>query len=92
VNDFSPPVQRDRGAFYFCYKVEASVNDPAGQIILGVWWGLEKVMGELCPRCSLRALTIYYDEETDLELGGRCEECGYKGFFMRGKLVQVAAI
>ena len=53
-------------------------------------WNLDKIGGDLCPRCGLRALVIYYEDETDLQLGARCEECGLKGFFMNGKLVQVA--
>jgi DNA-directed RNA polymerase subunit RPC12/RpoP len=51
---------------------------------------LYKLAGGLCPRCHLRTLATYYEEETDLELGARCEECGLKGFFTRGKLIQVA--
>jgi len=51
---------------------------------------LDKIDGDLCPRCGLRALAIYYEDETDLQLGAHCEECGLKGFFMNGKLVQIA--
>lgn len=51
---------------------------------------MDKVVGELCPRCGLQTLTIYYEDETDLQLGARCEECGLKGFYMSGKLMQVA--
>jgi hypothetical protein len=53
-------------------------------------WNLEKIGGDLYPRCGLRALAIYYEDETDLQLGARCEEFALKGFFMNGKLVQVA--
>ena len=51
---------------------------------------MDKVSGDVCPRCGLQTLTIYYEEETDVELGARCEECGFKGFCVNGRLVQVA--
>jgi DNA-directed RNA polymerase subunit RPC12/RpoP len=51
---------------------------------------LEKICGDLCPRCGLKTLAIYYEDDTDLQLGARCEECSLTGFFMNGKLVQVA--
>ena len=51
---------------------------------------MDKIGGDLCPRCGLKALAIYYEDETDLQLGARCEERGLKGFFMNRKLVQVA--
>lgn len=50
---------------------------------------LDKTTGNICPRCGLQTLNIYYEDETDLQLGARCEECGLKGFFMNGKLVQI---
>ncbi len=50
---------------------------------------LDKTTGDVCPRCGLQTLTIYYEDEADLQLGARCEECGLKGFFMNGKLVQI---
>lgn len=50
---------------------------------------MDKVPGDVCPRCRLQTLTIYYEEETDLELGAMCEECGFKGFYVNDKLVQV---
>jgi hypothetical protein len=53
-------------------------------------WNLNKIGGDLCPRCGLRAFAIYYEDETDLQLGARCEEFALKGFFMNWKLVQVA--
>ena len=61
-----------------------------GRKILEKVVGLEKISGDLCPRCGLQTLTIYYEDETDLQLGARCEECGFKGFFMLGKLIKVA--
>ena len=51
---------------------------------------LGKVSGDICPRCQLQTPTIYYGEDSDPELGARCEVCGFKGFYMNGKLVQVA--
>jgi DNA-directed RNA polymerase subunit RPC12/RpoP len=51
---------------------------------------LDTTMGNRCPRCGLQTLVIYYEDESDLQLGARCEECGLKGFFMKGKLVQLA--
>ena len=38
----------------------------------------------------LETLAAYYEEESDLELGAGCGEFGFKIFFIRGKLVQVA--
>ena len=56
------------------------------------WGSLEKTSGDLCPRCGLQTLTIYYEDDTDLQLGARCEECDFKGFYMRGKLIKVANV
>ena len=53
---------------------------------------LEKTSGDLCPRCGLQTLTIYYEDDTDLQLGARCEECDFKGFYMRGKLIKAANV
>ena len=51
---------------------------------------MDKVAGDLCPRCGQRSLDVYYEEGSDLQLGAHCEECGLKGFFMNGKLVPLA--
>jgi len=51
---------------------------------------MDEIGGDPCPRCGLRTFTIYYEDDTDLQIGAHCEECGLKGFFMNGKLVQVA--
>jgi DNA-directed RNA polymerase subunit RPC12/RpoP len=51
---------------------------------------MDKVEGDLCPRCGQKALDVYYEEGSDLQLGAHCEECGLKGFFTNGKLVQLA--
>jgi len=51
---------------------------------------MEKVEGDLCPRCGQRSLDVYYEDGSDLQLGAHCEECGLKGFFMNGKLIPLA--
>jgi len=48
---------------------------------------MDKVEGDLCPRCGQKTLDVYYEEGSDLQLGVHCEECGLKGFFVNGKLV-----
>ena len=53
---------------------------------------MEKTVGNVCPRCGLETLNIYYEENSDVQLGASCEECGLKGFFMNGKLVPVATV
>jgi hypothetical protein len=51
---------------------------------------MEKETGLLCPRCGLETLNVSYEEGGDMELGAICSDCGLKGFFMNGKLVQIA--
>ena len=51
---------------------------------------MDKITGHLCPRCGFESLNIYYEEGSDLQLGARCDSCGLKGFFVQGKLVQLA--
>ncbi|MGA2462531.1 MAG: hypothetical protein ABSF82_14030 [Candidatus Bathyarchaeia archaeon] len=51
---------------------------------------MDTTNGDLCPRCGLRTLTIYYEDGSDLQLGAHCEECGLKGFFMKDKLMPLA--
>ncbi|HXZ91088.1 MAG TPA: hypothetical protein VEG61_08495 [Candidatus Dormibacteraeota bacterium] len=46
--------------------------------------------GNFCPRCGARTLNIFYEDEIDLELGATCDECGLRGLFVHGKLVQLA--
>jgi DNA-directed RNA polymerase subunit RPC12/RpoP len=58
--------------------------------VLISWVLMDKVEGHVCPRCGQRTLDVYYEEGSDLQLGARCEECGLKGFFTNGKLVQLA--
>ena len=53
---------------------------------------MEKTNGSFCPRCGQLSLSIYFEDGTDSELGARCEECGLKGFFMKGKLVQLVTV
>jgi DNA-directed RNA polymerase subunit RPC12/RpoP len=48
---------------------------------------LDKVSGNLCPRCGVKALNIYYEEEADLQLGGICESCGFRALSMGDKLI-----
>jgi DNA-directed RNA polymerase subunit RPC12/RpoP len=50
---------------------------------------MDKTTGHLCPRCGLEVFNIYYEEEADLELGASCDGCGLRGFFVRGKLVEL---
>ena len=51
---------------------------------------MEKETGFVCPRCGLETLEVYYEEGGDMQLGAICSECGLKGFFMSGRLVQLA--
>jgi hypothetical protein len=51
---------------------------------------MEKEIGLICPRCGLETLNVYYEEGGDMELGAICSDCGLKGFFISGKLVQLA--
>jgi DNA-directed RNA polymerase subunit RPC12/RpoP len=60
--------------------------------VYATWCVMDKTEGNPCPRCGLKALSIYYEEGSDLQLGARCDECGLKGFFMNGKLVPLATV
>ncbi len=51
---------------------------------------MEKETGLLCPRCGETSLNVYYEEGSDLQLGANCDSCGLKGFFMNGRLIQLA--
>ena len=51
---------------------------------------MDVVAGGKCPRCGAFSLDTYYEDETDLRLGAVCPECGFKGFSLNGKLVQLA--
>lgn len=57
---------------------------------LGLVYGLEKSSGNTCPRCGTNTLNIFYEDGADLELGAVCDECGLRGFFVNGKLVELA--
>jgi len=54
------------------------------------WYLMDKTTGHHCPRCGLESLNIYYEEGSDLQLGVHCQNCGLKGYFMNGRLVQLA--
>jgi Zn ribbon nucleic-acid-binding protein len=51
---------------------------------------LDKLSGNACPRCGARTLNIFYEDDVDLQLGATCDQCGLKGLFVSGKLVQLA--
>ncbi len=51
---------------------------------------MEKEIGYLCPRCGEKSLNVYYEDGADVELGAGCIDCGLKGFFVNGKLIQLA--
>lgn len=51
---------------------------------------MEKEIGYLCPRCGEKSLNVYYEDGADVELGASCIGCGLKGFFVNGKLIQLA--
>jgi len=51
---------------------------------------MEKEIGQRCPRCGLDSLNVYYEDGADLQLGASCDGCGLKGFFMNGKLMEIA--
>ncbi|MGA2972019.1 MAG: hypothetical protein ABSE39_05270 [Candidatus Bathyarchaeia archaeon] len=53
---------------------------------------MEKEIGHPCPRCGLNSLSVYYEDGADLQLGASCDGCGLKGFFMNGRLVQLATM
>jgi predicted RNA-binding Zn-ribbon protein involved in translation (DUF1610 family) len=50
---------------------------------------MEKTTGNACPRCGSGMLNIYYEDNSDLELGALCDLCGFKGFFANGKLIAI---
>lgn len=51
---------------------------------------MEKVSGRECPRCRRSSLSVYYEDETDVQLGAVCESCGLKGFYSQGELIALA--
>mgnify|MGYP001114174962 CR=1 FL=1 len=51
---------------------------------------VDKTSGHACPRCGAKALNIFYEDDVDLQLGATCDECGFRGFSLNGKLVQLA--
>jgi transcription elongation factor Elf1 len=58
--------------------------------LLSLVFGLEKTSGNTCPRCGSDSLNIFYEDGVDLEHGATCDICGLRGFFVNGKLVQLA--
>jgi transcription elongation factor Elf1 len=51
---------------------------------------MEKQTGFSCPRCGLPTLSVYYEDNGDLEIGATCDECGLKGFYVDSKLIPLA--
>jgi len=51
---------------------------------------MEKIEGDICPRCGQETLDTYYEDGSDLQLGARCEAYGLKGFYLNGKLMPLA--
>ncbi len=52
---------------------------------------MEKEIGDECPNCGLLSLTSYYDDG-DSPIGAKCDNCGFKGFYMKKNLVPLAAV
>jgi hypothetical protein len=55
-------------------------------------WTLEKETGSECPGCGLLSLDVYYEDDCDSPIGAKCENCGFRGFFMKEELVPLAAV
>ncbi len=53
---------------------------------------MEKTIGNVCPRCGMESLNVYYEEDSDVQLGASCGECRLKGFFMNDRLVLTATV
>ena len=53
---------------------------------------MEKTSGNACPRCGANTLNIFYEDGVDLELGATCDDCGFRGLFVNGKLLQLATV
>jgi Zn ribbon nucleic-acid-binding protein len=51
---------------------------------------MDKSSGHACPKCGAEALNIFYEDDVDLQLGATCDRCGFRGFSLNGKLVQLA--
>jgi len=39
-----------------------------------------------CPRCLQETLTDYFDEDSGVTHGAHCENCGYRGIYVNGRL------
>jgi predicted nucleic-acid-binding Zn-ribbon protein len=53
---------------------------------------VEKEVGDECPKCGLLSLNLYYDDGSDSPLGAKCDNCGFRGFFMKEILVPLTAV
>jgi DNA-directed RNA polymerase subunit RPC12/RpoP len=53
---------------------------------------MEKEIGAECPKCGLLSLNLYYADDGDSLLGAKCDNCGFKGFSVKGDLVPLAAV
>jgi len=52
--------------------------------------GLDKTSGHSCPRCGADNMSIFYEDGVDLQLAAICDQCSLRGYFVNGKLVQLA--
>ncbi len=51
---------------------------------------MDKQTGNSCPRCGTDLLNIFYEDGADLQLAATCDSCGLRGYFVNGKLIQLA--
>jgi len=52
--------------------------------------GVDKTSGHSCPRCGANNMSIFYEEGVDLQLAAVCGQCSLRGYFVNGKLIQLA--
>lgn len=52
--------------------------------------GMDKTSGHSCPRCGANNLNIFYEDGVDLQLAATCDQCSLRGYFVNGKLIQLA--
>jgi hypothetical protein len=60
------------------------------KIYLNLVNGMDKMSGNSCPRCGANDLNIFYEDGVDLQLAATCDQCSLRGYFVNGKLVQLA--
>ncbi|MGA2791604.1 MAG: hypothetical protein ABSF00_12665 [Candidatus Bathyarchaeia archaeon] len=53
---------------------------------------MEKEIGAECPKCGLLSLNLYYDDDGDSPLGAKCDNCSFRGFYVKEDLVPLAAV